>query len=262
DVSNLMKTSLLVISNPSGAKIYQDNKSINKVTPIEISPFTPGTYKFKIEKTGYISKEVSFEVKPNIKNELKVTLQKLQTEPKPEPKPEPEPEPEPEPLPMPPEPIPLPPVAKEAFLTIQVSPWAKIYIDGKYIDTTPIPKPIKVTSGSHTVKAENPQFPVWEETINFSAGQTIEKSITLKKETPPEPVPSTGKGFLKISVKPWAKLYIDDKYFDTTPIATPIPLSPGSHKIKLENPQCQVYEETIEITGGETLEKSIQLVYK
>ncbi|MCK4667140.1 PEGA domain-containing protein [Candidatus Dependentiae bacterium] len=259
DLDKILKTSLTIISKPSGAKIYRNGKYIGKKTPIQTSQYTPGKYTFKFIKTGYITREMTFEVKPNIANKINVTLQKLPVDKPPEPEPEPEPEPgpdEPEPPLQPPPPPPV--VPKTAFLKIKVVPWAKIYIDGKYFDTTPISKSIEVKTGSHTIKAANPGFEVWEETIDFPGGKTITKKITLKKKA----APVSSKGFLKITVSPWAKLYIDGNYIDTTPIGKPIPLSEGTHKIKLENPGRKIHEEEIEIKSGEILEKNIKLLFK
>ncbi len=260
ELDKVLKTSLTIMSKPSGAKIYRGGKYIGKKTPIQTSQYTPGKYTFKFIKTGYITREMTFEVKPNIENKINVTLQKLPVDKPPEPEPEPEPGPdEPEPPLQPdPPPLPKPVVPKTAFLKIKVVPWAKIYIDGKYIDTTPVSKPIEVKTGSHTIKAANPGYEIWEETIDFPGGKTITKKITLKKKA----APVSSKGFLKITVTPWAKLYIDGNYIDTTPIAKPIPLSEGTHKIKLENPGRKIHEEEIEIKSGETLEKNIKLLFK
>ncbi len=257
DLDKILKTSLTIISKPSGAKIYRSGKYIGKKTPIQTSQYTPGKYTFKFIKTGYITREMTFEVKPNIANKINITLQKLPVDKPPEPEPEPYTDDD---QPLQPDPPPLPPpvVPKTAFLTIKVTPWAKIYIDGKYVDTTPFTKPIEVKTGSHVVKAVNPQFEVWEETIDFPGGKTITKKITLKKKA----APVSTKGFLKITVTPWAKLYIDGNYVDTTPIAKPIPLSEGTHKIKLENPSRKIFEEEIEIKRGETLEKNVKLLFK
>ena len=69
-------------------------------------------------------------------------------------------------------------------------------------------------------------------------------------------------GFLKLTVKPWADVYIDGKYYETTPIAKPIKLSPGKHTLKLMNPSYKTVEQRIDIPTGKMLKKYVELKSK
>ncbi|MBK8013503.1 MAG: serine/threonine protein kinase [Deltaproteobacteria bacterium] len=69
-----------------------------------------------------------------------------------------------------------------------------------------------------------------------------------------DPLPSTHAsqgGFLALHVEPWARVYVDGVFFDTTPFADPIPLTPGSHTIGLRNPYFVSVDRVLEITPGE-----------
>jgi len=71
------------------------------------------------------------------------------------------------------------------YLSLSVFPWAKVYIDGKYISTTPLQKPIALAAGKHTLKLEHPQYGVQTQEIWIPAGETLKKKIILdenKKE--------------------------------------------------------------------------------
>jgi hypothetical protein len=135
---------------------------------------------------------------------------------------------------------------------VNVDPWAKIYIDGKYVETTPLARSIEVTSGNHRIRLENPNFQKWQKTMNFKPGQTVSLDVKL------EPFA----GSLKISVRPWADVYIDGKFYETTPIAKPIQLSAGRHTLKLINPSFVTHEEVIVIEANKMLRKSIALTRK
>ena len=56
---------------------------------------------------------------------------------------------------------------------IEVEPWAKIYIDGKYIDTTPLSKPVPVESGEHVLELVHPNYPEHREIVKILKGDTI-----------------------------------------------------------------------------------------
>ena len=64
---------------------------------------------------------------------------------------------------------------------------------------------------------------------------------------------------MKLTVKPWADVYIDGKYYETTPIAKPIILSAGKHALKLTNPSYKTFEQKIDIPPGKMLKKYVEL---
>jgi len=67
-----------------------------------------------------------------------------------------------------------------------------------------------------------------------------------------ELVPKTP-GYLRVVVQPWANVIVDGEAFDTTPFARPIPLTPGTHYVRLEHPQAPTEQRTIELVAGETI---------
>ncbi|MEP7048869.1 MAG: serine/threonine-protein kinase [Pseudomonadota bacterium] len=62
-----------------------------------------------------------------------------------------------------------------------------------------------------------------------------------------------GRAFLRVVAHPWAHVIVDGQEVEITPFARPIPLSPGSHYVRLEHPNAPVERRTIELTPGETL---------
>jgi eukaryotic-like serine/threonine-protein kinase len=67
-----------------------------------------------------------------------------------------------------------------------------------------------------------------------------------------ELVPATP-GYLRVVAQPWAQVIVDGETFDTTPFARAIPLSPGTHYVRLEHPQAPTERRTIELSAGETI---------
>jgi hypothetical protein len=69
-----------------------------------------------------------------------------------------------------------------ATLTLSVTPWAHVWVDGRKIGKTPVP-PLKLRPGKHTIKLEHPEWRVTRtETVDMQAGMAGELSVTF---TPP-----------------------------------------------------------------------------
>ena len=128
-------------------------------------------------------------------------------------------------------------------LEINCFPWAELYIDDQFIDTTPLPGAVSLEVGPHKIALVNPDFPPYFETIEIEPDQRKRIDVSLLTKV----------GFLDVNVHPWATVILDDDSIDTTPLATPILLRTGPHTLRLTNPRFGVFEENIEIMAGETL---------
>jgi serine/threonine protein kinase len=142
------------------------------------------------------------------------------------------------------------PKVKPGNVFISTYPWAKIFIDGKYQETTPLKEPIQLEAGTYKLRLENPHFVAIEQTLNIQP----EMSDTLNFNLEPSI------GFLNIQVIPWAEVYIDGEYKETTPLEDPISLPAGKHYLKLVNPNLSTWSDSINIQPGRTFTKQISLL--
>lgn len=53
---------------------------------------------------------------------------------------------------------------------ILVDPWAEIYLDGNFVDVTPLKEPLVVPLGTHTITLKNPSAEPWEKELIFKRG--------------------------------------------------------------------------------------------
>jgi serine/threonine-protein kinase len=60
-------------------------------------------------------------------------------------------------------------------------------------------------------------------------------------------------GYLRVVAQPWARVIVDGQELETTPFARPIPLSPGTHYVRLEHPLAPTERRTLNVNGGETI---------
>ncbi len=129
------------------------------------------------------------------------------------------------------------------YVSIQCTPWAKIYIDNEYAGTTPIAGSVKMPVGTHTVSFNNPNF------------APVVKQIDVKKNllASVEANFLTSSGYLIVSVDPWGNVYVDDQFRETTPSVEPIVVSAGTRKIRIHNPNFQDIVKTLTVNPGDTL---------
>ncbi len=66
-------------------------------------------------------------------------------------------------------------------------------------------------------------------------------------------------GYLSCIVYPWAHVYVDGQRVATTPFATPIPLQPGTHYVKLEHPNAPAEQRVIKIAPGQRLSLDVRM---
>ncbi len=134
-----------------------------------------------------------------------------------------------------------------AQLFIFCSPWADIYLNGRFVDTTPIEKPLFLKPGSYNLELRNPNFEILKRKVTLTAGSADTLHFKLKPKL----------GFLKLMSFPWGRVFIDDSLVGVTPIE--IKITAGQHVLKIVNPKWATFQDTIWIGSGEHLEKRIQL---
>ena len=134
-------------------------------------------------------------------------------------------------------------------LMVICSPWARVYVDSQYVETTPLSAPLELTAGAHLVELKNPGFLPFRRSMVINAKQTD----TLKVKLDP------AVGLIKVQVVPWADVYLDGRFIGTSPLEKPISASAGDHVLKLVNPGFPVHRDTVMVSAGELIEKKVHL---
>jgi len=88
--------------------------------------------------------------------------------------------------------------------------------------------------------------------IQLLSGKAVGTAVAAQAGRRLELLPA-GRAYLRVVAHPWAHVIVDGQEVETTPFARPIPLSAGSHYVRLEHPNAPVERRTIELTPGETL---------
>ncbi len=207
---------VLNVSGTTGARVYVDDVYQGKV-PVAVNTLATGKHRLAARLEGYQDHQSDFVLKQG--QELSLTLDLL--------------------------PMVLPP----GYLKFSISPWAEVYVDGSYIDRTPIRSPVKLAAGAHSLLLRHPNRKEYRREVSIKPGDTTVIALTL-----PEAF-----GLLKLSVLPWARVYIDGIEHGTTPLGQPIKISIGEHELKLVGPEGKEWKETIRIAEDIVTERQIVL---
>ncbi len=65
-------------------------------------------------------------------------------------------------------------------LKVVAYPWAKVYVDGEYAETTPTSKIIKLPVGEHKITFSHPNFPSVTRKVNIKENETREIVVRLE----------------------------------------------------------------------------------
>lgn len=130
-------------------------------------------------------------------------------------------------------------------LSVKASPWADLYIDNILIDRTPIQNDITLEEGRYFIMLKHPNRKVYSDTVEIVRDSVYSLNVELEKAY----------GFLKVIVRPWGTVYVDDSLIGTTPLADSVTLLTGPHSIRVQNPGFASINEEIDIREKEVLRK-------
>ncbi len=184
-----------ISSHPPGAKVYLNEKYMDRNTPTRLSRLSPGKYKVKLKKEGYKVWEDEVSLTGSESLDLsKVTLQ-------------------------------------QAFgrLNLLVSPWVDVYYLGRKLGTTPLAD-MRFQEGTHKLVLKNPLLEIEKGiTVQIMADKVTKESLDITGE-----IKGKLKGQLKIRVTPWAHVYVDGEPMGMTPLK-PLELPVGEHIVQVKN---------------------------
>ncbi|ACS33484.1 DUF2341 domain-containing protein [Thermococcus gammatolerans] len=195
--------SLTVTSNPSGAKVYV-NGTYRGTTPVGLV-LPPGKYSIRISKDGYREYTTTVTLSPGEHRMISATL-----------------------------------TSAQGYLTVHTSPsGAKVYVDGKYIGTTPIEN-YQLSIGHHVVKLSKDGY------ISQEVGVLINPEETTKINRALVPEHAT----LTIESEPsGARVYINSVNRGKTPLS--LNLSPGTYSVEVALEGYKPYKTSVSLNGGD-----------
>lgn len=127
---------------------------------------------------------------------------------------------------------------------LNVLPYAEIYYKDRKIGETPPPILTQFEEADPLLFFRNPAFPEIKKKID---GDSV--LINLTREV----------SYLRLSVLPWAEVWIDGELKGVTPLDEPITILPGHHVVTLHNPYYKDEKKDITAERGDTVSIILQL---
>ena len=110
--------------------------------------------------------------------------------------------------------------AAQGTLSLTASPPGKVYLGRRLLGTTPL-RGVRVPAGNHTLHLRNAALALnYPFTLSVAAGRPISHQVRV------------GLGTLRINAIPWARVFLDGKMLDVTPIK-PKKVYAGRHRVEL-----------------------------
>ncbi len=138
---------LLLVKTYPWCKVYLNYSLLDKTPMQKAVAVQPGNYLLGLQNPGYPSYSDSIKIRPHRLNEVTVNLDSAFTR-----------------------------------LEIQVVPWGKIYIDGKYVGTSPLQQPLFITKETHWVEIKNNYYKAWSDSIDATNGSSLQLAVVLKEK--------------------------------------------------------------------------------
>jgi serine/threonine-protein kinase len=140
-------------------------------------------------------------------------------------------------------------VSKFGELQVKCYPWAEVFLNDEFIETTPLSESITKKTGKYQLTLVHPDYPKYSDSIKISEDRLTFIEVNL----------DTLFGYFYCQVFPWGEVYVDGEIKGVTPLQFPIPLEEGKHKLTLRNPKHDSYSTEINIVKGDTLKLKINM---
>ncbi|MBI5805191.1 serine/threonine protein kinase [candidate division TA06 bacterium] len=137
------------------------------------------------------------------------------------------------------------PAIQQQTVLVSGTEGAEVAINGR--DYGRIPLTIQnLDPGQYRVTVTKEGFQTKQINLRLNPGQNLNLTANLIPQ-------NNDPGFLKLSVKPWAEIYLNGRYYERTPLDNPLKLSPGKYQLILRHPNRREYLDTLAIGPGDTL---------
>ena len=140
-----------------------------------------------------------------------------------------------------------PSVEQFGSLVVSGNRGAKVQIDEQPIGELPIESPLRLRTGVHTVVFTLAPYDPMVRAVQIRPGQETNVSVNFLESA----------SYFRCVAKPWADIYVDDQYRDTTPIDRPLAVTGGKHRVRFHHPSFRDTVWEVSIAPGDTLKLAV-----
>ncbi|WP_164019754.1 serine/threonine-protein kinase [Pyxidicoccus trucidator] len=146
------------------------------------------------------------------------------------------------------------------------APEARPHVEGQAsVSARPLRGATVSGTGAPARSGAQPSAPARLRTPPVSLPPEATPTGTQEHTTPSPPraeaPPAEAQGYATLTVmtRPWAEVFVDGQSRGYTPRVREVRLSPGTHRLRFDNPLCDVVEEVIDVAAGEAVSREVVL---
>jgi hypothetical protein len=140
---------------------------------------------------------------------------------------------------------------KTGFLAVTVNePGAAIFVDDKQVGVSPLPSPLRLTSGVHKLKVTKDGFGLYDQQPNVAAGTTTTSAVTLASAS------TKGKIVVKEKNNKPVRVILDGVDMGEAPWTGEV--DPGQHEIAARGPGLAAIPQKINVERGKTSDVEVE----
>jgi serine/threonine protein kinase len=143
-----------------------------------------------------------------------------------------------------------PSVQQSGSLALSGNRGAKVQVDEQLVGVLPLESPLKLRTGVHTVVFTLAPFDPIVRAVQINPGQETSVSVDFLESA----------SYFRCIAKPWADIFVDDQYRDTTPIDHPIAVTGGKHRVRFHHPSFRDSVWEVSIAPGDTIKLAVSFM--
>ena len=144
---------------------------------------------------------------------------------------------------------PKPKPVRKGWLVVSTDKNSEVYVDGMYRGDSPPAVRIELTAGRHKLECRSSNHEPYTETLNITAGEMSRRSVTL--------IEMMGK--VSLTTTDGAEVYVDGSFKGTTPLAKPLEIPVGRHKLTIKKLGFNTWDNEIVVDANRTLPLNVIL---
>ena len=141
-------------------------------------------------------------------------------------------------------------VGAAGYLEIYVEPSSEIFVDGRLRLVGSHLGTLELPAGRHEITCKSSGYHDYVESVQIQRGELSRRSVYLEESA----------GAILVETESGAHVFIDGVFKGTIPLAAPITIPAGPHKVKLTKVGFKAWESAVTVPPEETVRLAISLL--
>jgi serine/threonine protein kinase len=124
----------------------------------------------------------------------------------------------------------------------EIQPAADVFINDNLQISGQMNGSLSLAPGNYDIRLMRAGYPSYSQTVTIRESELTSMKVNLDSLF----------GYFACQVHPWGDIHINNQYIGQTPLLKRTKLIPGRYSFRVENPNYEIFEDSIEIKSGKT----------